>query len=532
MTALGRPESLSGSDSRDVTGAAVTIVDILHRAASDHPAKTAVVDGARRLTFAELYRSSDDFAAGLVDLGVRRGDRVAIWMPNCLEWVVSFFGAVRAGAVVVPLNTALAGSEAEYQIRQSGSTVIICGSDVRGRHLAQEALELSAMTEVGTVVCAGGPAPEGARSWQEVARPVIESATLPVVDARDPVVMLYTSGTTGAPKGAVHSHGFLAPLMSAGERLRLTPEDCVVLYLPLFHVYALMAGLVLLASSGSKIVLMGQFDAALSLDLMEQERATVVYGVPTTYIDQLNAGSFEHRDLSPIRLCVTPFPRDLAERVRSRFGPCVNTFGMTETASIAFLPAPDDPADIALGTVGRPLEGLEARVVDPETRSLRSAGEQGLLQLRGPQILSHYHENPEATSSSFDVDGWFSTGDIAVLDADGNLTFVGRSGDHFKVGGELVDPVEVEMRLQSHPLVERAAVAGVQHERLGAVPHAWVKLTETIQAVNSDALIADIVEYAKQDLAYFKVPRAVHVVDEFPVTPSGKVQKFKLVKNL
>ncbi|MGC0367553.1 fatty-acyl-CoA synthase [Rhodococcus sp. 27YEA15] len=513
------------------SGHALTVDGLLRRAGEVDPATVAIVDGEQRISFAQLGEAANRFASGLADLGVSPGDRVAIWAPNCIEWVVSFFGAVRVGAVVVPLNTGLMSDEVTYQIGQSGATVLIAATDHHSRNLALEAIAGLSEVPGATVISIGATVPEGTIAWEKVAE-----ATGPGLDhvpsPDDPLMMLYTSGTTGAPKGAVHTHRCLESLLTAVKRMQLTERDCVVLYLPLFHVYGLMAGLIMMTAARARIVLMGQFDSTKSLELMESEKASIVYGIPTTYIDQLGHPGIADRDLSAVRLSITPFPRDLVDRVSTRFGKCLNTFGMTETASMAFLPALDDPEEIAVGTVGRPLDGLEVRIVDPVTGDQVAEGVAGSLQLRGPQVLSHYHERPDATEAAFGADGWFKTGDIARLDAGGNLTFVGRSGDHFKVGGEFVDPVDVEAALQSHPAVERAAVLGVPDDRLGSVAHAWVKLRAGTGVDSTDALSEELREHARDRLAFFKRPRSIHFVSELPVTASGKVQKFRLKETL
>ena len=233
----------------------------------------------------------------------------------------------------------------------------------------------------------GAWVPGGALSWRVIASAPPTPGSLVPAAPDDPVVMLYTSGTTGLPKGAVHTHRFLSSLLSARQRLELGEDDCVVLYLPLFHVYALMAGLVLMTAVGAKLVLMERFDAARSLQLMAAERATVVYGVPTTYIDQLADPAIDATDLSSVRVSITPFAYDLCQRVSARFGVCLNCFGMTETASMALLPRLDDTPETAMGTVGTPLDGLEARIVDEATGASAPAGQPGALHLRGPLII-------------------------------------------------------------------------------------------------------------------------------------------------
>jgi acyl-CoA synthetase (AMP-forming)/AMP-acid ligase II len=502
-----------------------TVNDVLDHAAQRFGDRIALVDGPSRYTFRDLHAQVLQASDGLRALGVRPGDRVALWLPNRVEWCVAFYAAVRAGAIVVPLNTGLSVPEATYQLAQSGSTVIVTADEYRSRRLADDALAISATADRALrVVVVGARVPAGALSWYDIASapPAPGSLAPPAPD--DPVVMLYTSGTTGLPKGALHTHRFLPSLLSARQRLELSEEDCVVLYLPLYHVYALMAGLVLMTAVGAKLVLMERFDAARSLELMAAERATVVYGVPTTYIDQLAAPAIDATDLSSVRVSITPFPYDLCQRVSARFGVCLNCFGMTETASMALLPRLDDPRETAMGTVGTPLDGLQARIVDEATGTLASAGQPGALQLRGPLIMKEYWNKPAETAEAFAPDGWFRTGDIAQLDQFGNVTFIGRQGDHYRVGGESVDPVEVEAALQTHPLVARAAVLGVPDARLGHVGHAWVQPHRGADVIDVDALRA----YIALRLAFFKVPRSIDFIDQLPTTPSGKVQKYKL----
>jgi fatty-acyl-CoA synthase len=502
-----------------------TVVTVLDHAADQYSERTALVAGAERWTFERLCAESLRAANGFRALGVLPGDRVAIWLPNRLEWAVAFYGAVRVGAIVVPLNTGLTRSEVTYQLAQSGSTLVVTIDRFRDRALAAEALEIGREEALALrVVVVGTDVPDGAEPWTAAIASPSVAEPLPEVDVDDPVVMLYTSGTTGSPKGAVQTHRFLPTLLTAQQRLHLTEDDCVVLYLPLFHVYALMAGLVLMTAVGAKLVLMDRFDAAASLALMAEEGASIVYGVPTTYIDQLAHPAIETTDLSRIRVSITPFAYDLCQRVSARFGVCLNCFGMTETASMAFLPRLDDDPETAMRTVGTPLDGLQVRVVDEQTCAALPAGAAGALQLRGDLITSGYWNKPTETAAAFDQDGWFRTGDIARLDDCGNVTFVGRRGDHYRVGGESVDPVEVETALQTHPSVERAAVLGIPDDRLGAIGHAWVQLRQGAEPVEPDALRRHIAAR----VAFFKVPREVHVIAEMPTTPSGKVQKFKL----
>jgi len=503
----------------------VTLDGLLDRAAANWGALTAAVDGTRRVTYRELAARCRDAAGGLTALGITKGDRVAIWMPNQLEWVVAFFGAISAGAVVVPLNTALSPAEAQYQVAHSGASVLIVCDTFRGRDYLSDSLTLRQQVPQSlSIVVVGQSSDDTTVPWERIAGGPTSFAP-PVNHVHDPVIMLYTSGTTGQPKGAVHSHRFTQTLAATAARLRLSENDCVVLYLPLFHVYALVAGLLLMVSVGARIVLMERFRPSESLRLIRSEGATMVYGVPTTYIDQLNDPAVDEVDFARIRFAITPLPLDLGRRVHAKLNaPCLNTFGMTETASTIIMPTLDDTVDVAIGTVGRPLDGIDARVVDEITGQPVPDGSRGVLMVRGPSIMIGYHEDPAATARAFDAEGWFRTGDLAKRDRNGNIVFIGRRSDHYRVGGELVDPIEVETVLQAHPAIQRAAAVGVPHDRLGQVGYAWVLLHGGAQVTAED-----LQAHTARELAAFKVPRRVFIVADLPTTPSGKVQKFRLL---
>ena len=301
-----------------------------------------------------------------------------------------------------------------------------------------------------------------------------------------------------------------------------------MLYLPLFHILALAGGLIMMTLVGARVVLMARFDATDSLRLIQRERATVLYGIPTTYIDQLSSPAIDQTDFGSVRFAWTSLAPDLCEKVRATLGVvCLNPYGMTETAACVLFPRLGDPPDVAIRTVGRPLGQMEAMVVDEATGRPVPRGAVGLLVLRGPSIMLEYHDQPEATARAFDGDGWFRTGDLASMDADGNVTFLGRRGDSYRVGGEIVDPVEVEAALQSHPAVIRAAALGVADERLGEVGYAWAQVHP-----GSDVTPAELKAHVAGLLASFKVPRQVSITAELPTTPSGKVQKYRLRETL
>lgn len=534
MTALS--EDANKPVAKAGPGQALTIAGALDVAALRWGERVVIVEGNQRYAYAELRQRALRAAGAFTGLGVRKGDRVAICLPNGMDWAVAFFGAVYAGAVVVPLNTALSASELEYQVGHSGTSVmVVCGS-YRNRDYRTVARQVrdGVGQRLQVVVVAGGDgSEEDMLSWARLTAPgdtqdAPGDASLPFLDVSDPAIMMYTSGTTGRPKGAVQTHRFISTLFGAVDRLEIRETDALVLYLPLFHIYALVAGMILMTLAGARVVLMARFDAGGSLRLIQEERATIMYGIPTTYIDQLNHPAIDTTDFSSLRYAFTPLAYDLCQKVRDKVGAvCLNPYGMTETSALSLVASLDDPPEIGMRTVGRPLGDLEVKVVDETTGKPMPSGAPGALLMRGPSVLWKYHEQPEATAAAIDADGWFNTGDLACVDEAGNVTFIGRRGDGYRVGGEMVDPVEVEAAIQSHPAVLRAAALGVPDERLGQVGCAWVEVRP-----GSGVTEQELLAHAAGLLAPFKAPRQIRVISEFPVTPSGKVQKFRLLESL
>ena len=528
MTPLSDNVSEAAATARP--GKAVTIACALDIAASQWSERIAVIDGDDRCSYAELRSRALQAASGLADLGVGKGDRVAICLPNGLDWVIAFYGAVYAGAVVVPLNTALSASELAYQVGHSGASVLVTCAAYRNRdYLAVARRVRDSVSQQLQVVLAGGTGgEEDVVPWASLTQGISGDRTLPSLETADPVIMMYTSGTTGRPKGAVQTHAFISTLYGAIDRLEITEADALLLYLPLFHIYALVAGMILMTLAGARVVLMARFDAARSLRLIERERATILYGIPTTYIDQLSHPAIDTTDFGSLRYAFTPLTYDLCQKVREKIGaPCLNPYGMTETSALSLVASLDDPPETAMRTVGRPLGDLEIKVVDEVSGEAVPAGVPGALLIRGPGILWKYHEQPQATAEAISADGWFTTGDLVSMDDAGNVTFIGRRGDSYRVGGEMVDPVEVEAAIQSHPAVLRAAALGVPDERLGQVGYAWAEVRP-----GSGVTEEDLRAHAAGVLAPFKAPRRILLTGELPVTPSGKVQKFRLRESL
>ncbi|MEO2105742.1 MAG: AMP-binding protein [Actinomycetota bacterium] len=511
----------------------MTIGDLLDRAADRFADNAALVYEDERLTFGQLAERVDETAAGLIALGVEPGDRVAMWMPNNIQWVLVYLAVARIGAALVPVNTSFRAGEAAYVVGQSDSTTLIVADRFRDKDfvaLAQQLMDDDSVS-LDRLIVVGEDVPEGALSWADVIergktvdRDVVRDRK-EAVDARDVVLVLYTSGTTGFPKGAMHAHKVIRNMSDAAERMGLRADDVLVLYLPLYHVFAAFAGILGFMHVGGKVVLMNSFDARRSLELMEAEKATIVYGLSPTYHDQIEHPDYDGFDLSSVRFCLTPGTPDFVRYVRRRMGFAVNVYGMTECTSITCLPSLDDSDEITAETVGRPLQGFEAKVLDAEGNEVppETTGE---LVVRGHPVMLGYYKKPEETAAVMDDDGWFRTGDAVTRTEDGYFRFLGRYKEMFRVGGENVDPVEVEVALMRHPAVSMAAVAGVEDARLGEVGVAWVQIRR-----GHDPTEEELIAHARTELARFKVPKHIVILDEFPKTGSGKIQKFKLTES-
>jgi len=505
----------------------LTIDGLLQRAALLWPDRVAYVGDDRRLSWSALAAEVDRHARAFIGWGVLPGDRVSLWMGNTIDWVLIELGLIRAGAVLVPVNTGFTVAEAAYVVGQSDSVMLIAAAQLRGRDLGVEAARVLEADEVSAraVVTVGPTAAETTDLAELLAGadsigPEESAARAAAIDPDDIMLTLYTSGTTGFPKGVMHSHRVIGNMTDAADRLRITEQDVTVMYLPLFHIFAIAATVTFMAR-GAAMVLMEVFEGGASLDLMERENATVVYGVAPHYLDQIRHPSFPDRDLSSLRVCLSPGSADLVRMVTEHMGPAISVYGMTETTSMTSLGEVDDPLDVRAETVGRTLPRSTVKIVDEHGNEV-APGVVGHLLVKGPPVMQGYYKRPDATAEAI-VDGWFRTGDALSIDEDGYLRFAGRITEMFKVGGENVDPIEVESVLMRHPAVAFASVQGVPDERMGEVGLAHVTV------IAGEALdVEDLRQFARSQLASFKVPRYVVVVDEMPMTASGKVRKFLL----
>lgn len=512
-----------------------TIADMVADAAERFGSREALVDGRTRLSWSELVDASRSFGAALLASGVERGDRVAIWCFNCSEWVVAALGLFEIGAVLVPINTRFKGAEAAEILQRSGAKVLVTVTDFLG--VDQTALLAAsgvALPDLEVSIVAHGPTPDGAISWADFVTSATETSRAAVAQRRtllsrdDPSDILFTSGTTGQPKGVVQTNGRTLHVSTDWASMTgLDVSDRYLMVNPYFHMFGLKAGILACVASGATMYPLAVFDVDAVLDLVDSEAITVLPGAPTIYQSILDHPSVGDRDLSSLRIAVTgaaEIPVELIRRVTSDlpFSTVIAGYGLTEGGTATATHPDDDPETIAT-TVGRPRPGFEVRLVteheDGNDVDVVS-GEQGEVLLRSPSIMSHYLDDPDATALVLDADGWLRTGDIGTIDEIGNLRIVGRSKDMFIVGGFNAYPAEIENALMEHPDVRQVAVVGAPDRRLGEVGMAFV-VARPGSALTSDGLI----EWSRARMANYKVPRYVEIVESLPINASGKVMR-------
>ena len=506
------------------------LADLVTQAAVELPKGEAVVDGDRRLTWVELADAVDDAARAFHHRGIPAGGRVALWMGNSADWVIAYYALARIGAVIVPINTRLRPAEVAYIVGHAGCEWAIIGDALSGvdqvdlvevvrgaaeglpRHLVSSVDRSDVVLTFGEIPAVVAMSDDGAYRRRG------EAGT-----SEDLVMLLYTSGTTGFPKGVMHTHRVIRNMFDLADRMKYSSDDRLLLYLPLFHVFANFAGLIASAHAGAAVVLMPGFDARASLEMIEREGVTIMMGVPTTYHDQIKALAETTVDVSSLRFCFAPGAPHDTRAVEDRLATAVNIYGMTETTSTTSVSRLSDSLERRSSTVGSTLPGSEVKIVDDDGQPVDDTVI-GEILVRGHPVMSGYYRDEKATADAMAADGWFRTGDLGSLSSDGALTFVGRKRDMIKVGGENVDPVEVEILINSHVDVDQSAVIGVPDDRLDEVVCAYV-----IPRPGASVDIDELVSMMRPRLASFKLPRHIVVVDAFPLTATGKIQKTKLV---
>jgi HIP---CoA ligase len=511
-----------------------TIPAMTESAAARFGDRVAVSDGTNVLSYGDLFESARRFGAALVAAGVEPGDRVAIWAFNSAEWIVALLGLLQAGAVLVPINTRFKGPEAAEILRRSKARVLVTVTDFLGNdYISMLRATGGPLPDLSTLIVVRGPVPQGAQAWADFTGRATPDA-IALVDRRrsavgtdDPSDILFTSGTTGVPKGVVMTHG--RTLCVATDWVAMTglgPDDRYLMVNPYFHMFGLKGGILACVAAGAAMLPEPVFDVDRVLARVQAEQVTVLPGPPTLYQSILDHPDLDRYDLSSLRVAVTgaaDIPVELIRRVHEElpFSTIISGYGLTEGGT-ATGTGPGDEFEAIATTVGRPRPGFEIRIVDERGADVPT-GEAGEVLLRGASIMLEYLDDPEGTAAAVSPEGWLRTGDLGTFDEVGRLRIVGRVKDMFIVGGFNAYPAEIENALLRHPDIRQAAVIGIPDTRLGEVGMAFVVLRPEA-SVSGD----DIVSWARDQMANYKVPRVVEIVSELPLNATGKVQKEEL----
>ena len=509
-----------------------TIPQNLARTVAAHGGRDALVsvEQGLRYTYAEFSEAVDLVARGLMGIGVAKGDRVGIWSPNYAEWVLVQYATARIGAILVTINPAYRSSELEYVLNQSEASVVVAveaflTSDYRSmidevwdRVPTSQAIYLHTTDWDDLMAAAADIRPEQLEE---------RSARL---ESDDPINIQYTSGTTGFPKGATLSHrNILNNGLFIGEACRYTAEDRVCIPVPFYHCFGMVLGNLACTTHGSAMVIPAAgFNPKATLQAVAQERCTSLYGVPTMFIAELGEPDLAGYDLSSLRTGImagSPCPIEVMRQVVAQMNMSEVTiaYGMTETSPVSTQTSADDPLEKRVTTVGRVHPHVEIKIVDPTTGETVPRGASGEFMTRGYSVMLGYWNDPERTREAIDSHGWMHTGDLAVMDDEGYVNIVGRIKDMIIRGGENVYPREIEEFLYTHPDIVEVQIIGVPDVRYGEEIMAWIQIRE-----GADTTEEDIKGFCRGTIAHYKVPRYIKFTDTFPMTITGKVQKFKM----
>ncbi len=530
----------------------LTIGQVLQATCDRAPDHTACVFPQSGVcwSYGQLNQHVQQIARALLARGIERGDHVAIWSTNVAEWMVMQLATARIGAVLVTINPAYRPFELEYVLKQSDAAMLVLIDRFKSSDYfamlrevvpevdrqTPETLKSDRFAKLRHVVAIRGQAPRGVWSWQDFAA---EGQRVPAdavrqreqqIEARQPINIQYTSGTTGFPKAAMLTHRNL--LMNAfyvGACQRIGPNDRMCVPVPFYHCFGCVMGTLCAVVQGATMIVPAEyFQPQATLDAIEQHRATVIYGVPTMFIAQLQHSSFDQHDLSSLRTGImagSPCPIEVMREVIDRMGAREITiaYGQTEASPVITQTRTDDPIEVRVETVGRPLPGVEVKIIDPQTGVTLPVGKQGELCARGHVVMLGYYKDPEATAKAIDREGWLHTGDLAVCREDGNYRITGRIKEMVIRGGENIYPREIEEFFFLQPEIEQAAVVGVPDPKYVEELCAWIKLKPGA-TLSEEELRAR----CREKLAHYKVPRYICFVDDFPQTVTGKIQKFKI----
>jgi fatty-acyl-CoA synthase len=527
---------MTDSYARGDTSAAMldeTIGANLDRTVAQFGEREALVSCAQgqRFTYAELGSAVDELARALMAAGLATGDRIGIWSPNCVEWTLVQYATAKLGAILVNINPAYRTSELEYALKQSGCRMLVAAPAFKtSDYRAMIAEVRPSLPELERVVFLDSP------DWEELVARAAEvsaeelRARSEALASDDPINIQYTSGTTGFPKGATLTHrNILNNGYFVGEGCRYTEEDRVCIPVPFYHCFGMVMGNLGATTHGAAMVIPAPaFDPEATLKACARERCTSLYGVPTMFIAQLDHPRFADYDLTSLRTGImagSPCPVEVMKRVMElmHMSEVGIAYGMTETSPVSTQTAWDDPVEKRVGSVGRVQPHVEVKIIDPESGATVARGDPGELCTRGYSVMAGYWNDPERTAEAIDADGWMHTGDLATMDDEGYVNIVGRSKDMVIRGGENVYPREVEEFLYGHPSIADVQVIGVPDTRYGEELMAWI-----IPREGASLDVEAVREFCAGRIAHYKIPRYVKTVDAFPMTVTGKVQKFKM----
>jgi fatty-acyl-CoA synthase len=516
-----------------------TIGACLNRIAAEFGDRDALISCHQRIryTYRELHHEVERVACGLLSLGVERGDRVGVWSPNCAEWLIAQYALAKAGAVMVNINPAYRLRELEHALSQSGVSILIAAQAFRGADyvdmLDHVATKLSSLK---TVVYLGAKRAGRAMNWEDL---LARAGAVPVSQLReretsvqfdDAASIQYTSGTTGNPKGATLSHhNILNNGFFVGEHIQYSPDDRICVPVPFYHCFGCVLGNLAALTHGSAIVLPSEaFDAEACLRTVQEQRCSSLYGVPTMFIAQLDHPAFSNYRLDSLRTGImagAPCPVEVMRQVidRMHMPEVTICYGMTETAPVSFQSSPLDRIELRVSTVGKVHPHVECKIVDPQTGQIVLRGQSGELCTRGYLVMLGYWNDAKATAAAIDQGRWMHTGDLATMRDDGYVNIVGRLKDMIIRGGENIYPREIEEFLYTHPKISDIQVIGLPDKKYGEEVCAWIRLHEG-QHANED----EIREYCRGKIATYKIPRYIRFTTDFPMTVTGKIQKFRM----
>ncbi|WUI29159.1 AMP-binding protein [Mycobacterium sp. NBC_00419] len=525
----GQRSYAAGTD--DVPLLEETIGANFERTASAYPDTEALVDvpSGHRWTYAELDEEIDLVARALMASGIDKGDRVGIWAPNCAQWVISQYATAKVGAILVTINPAYRTHELAYVLRHAGVRMLLSASEFKGSDYRSMVAEVRLeVTELAEVVFIDSDEWESLRQRAGAVSADELRSRMDSLAPSEPINIQYTSGTTGSPKGAVLSHrNVLNNGFFVTELINFGPGDRLCIPVPFYHCFGMVMGNLGCTTHGATMVIPAAgFDAAATLAAVQAEQCTALYGVPTMFIAMLGHPDLAQRDVSSLRTGImagAPCPVEIMKRCLAELNmsEVAIAYGMTETSPVSCQTLVDDDLERRTATVGRAHPHVEIKIVDPDTGATVKRGQPGEFCTRGYSVMLGYWHDEEKTRDAIDDEGWMHTGDLAVMRQDGYCQIVGRIKDMVIRGGENVYPREIEEFLHTHPDIDDVQVIGVPDPKYGEEICAWIKLRAGASSLDTDAVRA----FSAGKLAHYKIPRYVHIVDEFPMTVTGKVRK-------